>query len=132
MSTKPSAQREQTQYRCTYAWLTGIQSVDSESQARHGQEVLVARNCTSSLGPPTRHMFTVDFCSSLGASSPPKAMLLHPKLSQIGLGFAIATVLLAIVIPGVLVGVVLGQAELGITLSAAIAGTFALAGNLRG
>lgn len=77
-------------------------------------------------------MFTASFCSSLGASSPPKAIVVHSKLSNIGLGIATITVLLAIVTPGLLVGVMLGQAEMGITLSAAIAGTFALAGNLRG
>lgn len=77
-------------------------------------------------------MFTVSFCSSLGAFSSPKAILLHPRLSKIGLGLVTGTVLLAIVAPGLLLGVMLGQAEMGITLSAAIAGTFALAGNLRG
>lgn len=41
-------------------------------------------------------------------------------------------VLLAIAAPGVLLGVMVGEAELGITLSATIAGTFALAGKLRG
>lgn len=41
-------------------------------------------------------------------------------------------VLLAVVVPGVLVGVMVGQAEMGITLSAAIAGTFALHEKLRG
>lgn len=77
-------------------------------------------------------MFTVGFCSSLGTSSPPRAILLHPRLSQFGLLLATVTVLLAIVAPGVLLGLIVGQAELGITLSATIAGTFALAGKLRG
>lgn len=76
-------------------------------------------------------MFTGSFCSSIGASSPQKAILVHPTLSYLGLSLTILAVMLIIVAPGVLIGVMLGKAELGITLSAAIAGTFALAGNLR-
>lgn len=76
-------------------------------------------------------MFTVGFYSSLETSSPSRAILLHPRLSYIGLLLITVTVLLAIVAPGVLLGLIVGQAELGITLSAAIAGTFALAGKLR-
>lgn len=49
-----------------------------------------------------------------------------------GLALAVVAVLLAIMAPGVLLGVIVGQAEIGITLSAAIAGTFALAENFRG
>lgn len=92
----------------------------------------MTRNCPSSFDPAPRHMFTVSFCSSLGASDPSRAILLHSRLSNTGLALAVVAVLLAIVAPGVLLGVIVGQAEIGITLSAAIAGTFALAENLRG
>lgn len=57
--------------------------------------------------------------------------MIQPTLSHLGLGLATVIVVLIVVAPGLLVGVILGEAELGITLSAAIAGTVALAGNLR-
>lgn len=105
--------------------------MDSESDPDNGQQVFVRRNCPSSFNSATRHMFAVSFSPSLGVINTPRAILIHPKLSNIGLGLTFVTVLLAIVAPGVLLGVMMEQAELGITLSAAIAGTFALAGHLR-
>lgn len=105
--------------------------MDSESDPDDGQQVFIRRNCPSSFDSAARHMFAVSFSPSLGVVDPPTAILIHPKLSNIGLGLTFVAVLLAIVAPGVLLGVIVGQAELGITLSAAIAGTFALAGNLR-
>lgn len=77
-------------------------------------------------------MLVAGFARSPGANGSHKAILLRPKLSSIGLGVVSLGILLAIAAPGVLVGVIVGQAELGITLSAAIAGTLALAGNLHG
>ncbi|KAK2615962.1 hypothetical protein N8I77_002683 [Diaporthe amygdali] len=110
---------------------TIVRSVDSETQPGNGQEVLITRRTPSSLTLATRHMSAV-FEAPLGASGSPKAILLRPKLTRIGLCLVALAVLLAIVAPGVLLGVMVGQAELGITLSATIAGTFALADKLRG
>ena len=106
--------------------------MDSEIHASNGREVLIARSSPTSLDQAAHHMLAVSFGASPGAVGPPKAILLRPKLSYIDLGLVSVGVLLAIVAPGVLLGVMARNAELGITLSAAIAGTFALAGKLRG
>lgn len=106
--------------------------MDSEIHITNGCEVLIARSSPSSFDQVAHHMFAFGFGASPGAIDPLKAILLRPKLSYIGLGLVSLGVLLAAVAPGVLLGVLAQNAELGITLSAAIAGTFALAGNLRG
>lgn len=78
------------------------------------------------------HMSAVGHGAPAGASGSPKAILLRPKLTHVGLGLVAVAILLAIMVPGVLLGVMAGKAEMGITLSATIAGTFALADKLRG
>lgn len=117
---------------CNYSRLTTTQSIDSETQSGDGQEVLVTRRTPSSLALATHHLSTVSFTTPLRPGGSPKAILLRPKFTHIGLGLIAMVVLTAIAAPGVLLGVVVGEAELGITLSATIAGTFALAGKLRG
>lgn len=111
---------------------TILRSIDSETQSGDGQEVLVTRRTPLSLALATHHLSTMSFTAPLRPGGSPKAILLRPKFTHIGLGLISMVVLLAIAAPGVLLGVMVGEAELGITLSATIAGTFALAGKLRG
>ncbi|KAJ0119984.1 hypothetical protein J7T55_000834 [Diaporthe amygdali] len=110
---------------------TILRSVDSETQSSNGQEVFVTRRSPSNLNLAI-HQMSAGLGSPLGASDSPKAILLRPKLTHTGLGLVAMAIILAIVAPGVLLGMMAGDAELGITLSATIAGTFALAGKLHG
>lgn len=77
-------------------------------------------------------MSAASFHNPVGANGCADAILLRPKLTYVGLCILAMTVLLAIVVPGALFGVMVGQAELGIALSAAITGVFALVGKTRG
>lgn len=103
---------------------------NSESQPSNGQEVIVTSSCLSAFDLAINHAFALDFWASPGGIGPARAILLQPKLSQTGLCLLTSPVLLAVVALGVILGMTPGQAELGITLSAVIAGTFALAGSL--
>ena len=71
-----------------------------------------------------------DFASNYEATGPreaaPKAILLKRELTSYGLSVIAFAVLLAVVSPGLLLGALTAKAELGIGLSAAIAGTLAL------
>lgn len=77
-------------------------------------------------------MSAASFDPPVAANGSPIAILLRPKNPYVGLCILITAVLLAIVVPGALFGVMFGQAELGIALSAAITGLFALVGKLCG
>lgn len=77
-------------------------------------------------------MSAASFYNPVGVSDFPDAILLRLKLTYVGLCILAVAVLLAIVVPGALFGVMVGQAELGIALSAAITGIVALVGKLCG
>lgn len=77
-------------------------------------------------------MSAASFHNPVGGNEFHDAILLRPKLTYVGLCILAVAVLLVIVVPGALFGVMVGQAELGIALSAAITGVLALVGKLCG
>lgn len=103
-----------------------------ENRPSQAQKVRITERHPSNLISATHHMSAASFHDPFGAHVFPDAILLRPKLTYVGLCILAVAVLLAIVIPGALFGVMVGQAELGIALSAAITGIFALVGKLRG
>lgn len=102
--------------------------INIETQSSHGQEVRITERSPSNLTWATHHMSAVSFDAPVGADDSSIAILLKPRLTHFGMLTLTAAILLAIVVPGALFGVMVGQAELGIALSAAITGILALVG----
>lgn len=98
----------------------------------NGREVSITERDPSDLISATHEVSAASFRNSVGANGLPKAILLRPKLTYVGLCILAIAVLLTIVIPGVLLGVVAHQAELGVALSAAITAILTLVGKVCG
>lgn len=106
--------------------------MDIDNRLRNGQEVCITERRPSDLISAVHDLSAARFRNPVVAHGFPDAILLRAKLTYFGLCNLAIAVLLAIAIPGVLLGVMTRQAGLGVALSAAVTGVFALVGKVCG